>query len=332
MTEFRWGILGAARIAERAFIPAVRAGREGEVVAVAARSGERARSYARQHGITRSHEGYEALLADPEVDGVYIPLPNDVHVRLAIAALEAGKHVLVEKPVGLNAGEVEKLIAARDATGKLALDGLMVRHHPQWQKARALIRDGRIGALKSVQAAFSFGRVSPEDYRLDASKGGGALLDIGIYCITAARYFFGEEPEAVIGQLARGPLGADHAFDGMMRFSGGRQASFTTAIDRVNYQRVHAFGETGHIQIAMPFNAPNGGLTRLYVSDGDDLPGLGEAIAIPPANQYALLVDGFARAARGQEVAPWPLEDALATARIMDAFFRSTESGKWESP
>jgi len=327
----RWGVLGAANIAVQKVIPAMQRSRRSRVVAIASRDNDRARTAAGALGIPRAYGTYEELLADPEVEAVYNPLPNHLHVPWSARAAAAGKHVLCEKPIALSAAEARELIAARDRTGVLIGEAFMVRTHPQWEAVRELVAAGRVGELRLVVGHFSYYRRDPNDIRSRVEWGGGALLDIGCYPVTLSRWLFGAEPEAVACQLERDPqLGVDRLASGMLRFAAG-QASFTCAGQLVPYQRMQIFGTRGRIEVEIPFNAPPDRSCRIWVDDGRELGGASaEAIELPAVDQYTLQGDRFSEAVRGLGSVPVPLEDAVANMAVLDALFRSAETGKWE--
>jgi predicted dehydrogenase len=329
----RWGVLGAASIARRAVIPAMQASAMTPVVAIASRSADKARATARALGIPRAYGSYEELLADPGVDAVYNPLPNHLHVPWSVRAALAGKHVLCEKPIALSAGEARELLAVRDRTGVQIAEAFMVRTHPQWRAVRDLLARGRIGELRLVVGHFSYGPRRPEDIRTRVDWGGGALLDIGVYPITMARWLFGAEPVEVMAEVERAPdTRVDILVSGVLRFPAG-QASFTCGGDMVLHQRMQLVGTRGRIDVPFPFNPPADHRCRLIVDDGRDLTGaLAEAIEVPAADHYRLQGEQFSRAVRGEGKVPVPLEDAIGNMAVVDAVFRSAVTRRWEAP
>jgi predicted dehydrogenase len=329
----RWGILGAANIAIHKVVPAMLASRRSKVVAIASRNAAKAHDAAQALSIPRAYGSYEELIADPEIEAIYNPLPNHLHVPWSIRAAEAGKHVLCEKPIALTANEARELRDARDRTGVLIAEAFMVRTHPQWLAVRELIADGRVGDLKLIVGHFSYYRRDPNDVRSRAEWGGGALLDIGCYPITLSRWLFGTEPEAVIGQIERDPdLKIDRLVSVLLRFPNG-QASFTCAGQLVPYQRMNIFGTKARIDVEIPFNAPPDRPTRIYVDDGSRFAGdSAEPIEFPAVDQYSLQADRFADAVRGVGEVPVSLEDAIANMAVIDAVFRSADTNCWETP
>ena len=327
----RWGVLGAANIALQKVIPATQRSQHGSVVAIASRDHAKARAAADAAGIARAYGSYEELLADPEIDAVYNPLPNHLHVPWSVRAAEAGKHVLCEKPVALTAAEARELIAVRDRTGVQIAEAFMVRAHPQWHAVRDLVRAGRIGALRLVVGHFSYHRVDPADIRSRRDWGGGALLDIGCYPIMLARWLFGAEPLAAAGVLERDPaLGVDRLASGLLRFADG-QATFTCGTQLAPFQRMDVFGTTGRIEVTVPFSPQPDRPARIRIDAGTP-DGADEVIELPAVDQYALQADRFAEAVRGVGAVPVPLEDAVGNMAVLDALFRSAESGRWEEP
>jgi predicted dehydrogenase len=329
----RWGVLGAARIAVAKVVPAMQRGRFCDVVALASRDRAKGEAAARALGIARVHGSYEELLADPGVDAVYNPLPNHLHVPWSIRALEAGKHVLCEKPIGLSVAEVEDLRDARDRTGKQVQEAFMVRTHPQWLGVRELVRQGRVGTLRAVMSFFSYFNEDPANIRNVAEYGGGALLDIGCYPITIARFLFEAEPRRVAACLELDPrFGTDRLASGVMEFGAG-QSVFTCGTQAAPYQRVQVFGTRGRIEVEIPFNAPPDKPCRVFLDDGRDLSGAGiETITFPTCDQYTIQGDLFSQAILGGTPVPIPLEDAIAQARVMAAVQRSAASARWEAP
>lgn len=333
MSKVRWGVLGVAKIAVTKVVPAMQRGVHTEVAAIASRDLARAREAAASLGIPKAYGTYEALLADPDVDAVYIPLPNHLHVPWTIRAAAAGKHVLCEKPIALSTAEAHTLLETRDRTGVLIQEAFMVRGHPQWIEAAALVRDGRIGELRSMLGYFSYFNVDPQNIRNVAGFGGGALMDIGCYLINTGRFIFGREPARVAGAVERDPaLGIDRLTSMLLDFGIGHLAG-SCATQAVPYQRMQILGTAGRIEIEMPFNAPPDRPCRLFLDGSGDLTGSGiETIELPICDQYTIQADAFSRAVQCREPAPTPLEDAVANMACLEAVFRSAETGRWEAP
>ncbi len=329
----RWGILGAANIAVEKVIPAMQQSPHTPVVAIASRDLAKAQAAAGRHGIARAYGSYEELIADPDIDAIYNPLPNHLHVPWAIRAAEAGKHVLCEKPISLSAAEARTLLEVRDRTGVKIGEAFMVRAHPQWAAVRELIAEGRIGDLRLVVGHFSYYRRDPNDVRSNPDWGGGALMDVGCYPITLSRWLFGEEPEAVIGVLENDPdLRVDRLVSGLLEFPSG-QASFTVGGQLVSFQRMQMFGTKGRIDVEIPFSPQPDRECRILVDDGSQFAGAAaEVISFPALDQYRLQGERFSEAVRGKGWVPCSLEDAFGNMAVIDAIFRSSDSKKWETP
>ena len=331
MRKVKWGVLGVAKIATEKVIPAMQRGERCEVAALASRDLSRAAAAAKSLGISKAYGSYEALLYDSDIEAIYNPLPNELHAEWSARALAAGKHVLCEKPIALDAAEAEKLIAARDASGKLAAEAFMVRFHPQWRRAREIVRSGEIGDVGAIQTMFAYRLLDPANVR-NRPPGGGALYDIGCYAILIARYIFGAEPTRVVASLDIDPdFGTDRLASALIEFPGGRHLTFSAATQLSGQQRVTIAGTAGRIEIPIPFNAPIDRPTKIAVDSGADLVGGGaRAEEFAVCDQYTLQGDAFSRAVLGEAPFDYPLEDALANMRVIDACFRSGRSGGWE--
>jgi predicted dehydrogenase len=329
----RWGILGAANIALKKVIPGMRKSALAQVVAIASRDIAKARAAADDLGIPRAYGSYQELIDDPDIEAVYNPLPNHLHVPWSIRAAEQGKHVLCEKPIALTAREARDLLEARDRTGVQIGEAFMVRTHPQWLKVNEIVASGRIGELRLTAGHFSYYRRDPSDIRSRVEWGGGALLDVGCYPITISRWLFGAEPTEVVGLIERDPdMKIDRLTSGLLRFERG-QATFSCATQLVAYQTMQIFGTTGRIGVWIPFSAPSLDECRVFVDDGSDWAGSGiETITFPPVDQYTLQADRFSEAIRGVGSVPGSLEDAVGNMAVIDALFRSGESHEWERP
>jgi predicted dehydrogenase len=334
MNRVVWGILSTANIGIKRVIPAIQSGERGVIGAIASRDAGRAREVAARFGIARSHGSYQALLDDPEIEAIYNPLPNHLHVEWTVKALEAGKHVLCEKPIALNAVEAQAIIAARDRSGRRVIEAFMVRYHPQWQRVRALVRAGRIGTVRALQSAFTFPVANPDNVRNRLEYGGGALYDVGCYPIVTARYLLDAEPERVIALVDRDPvLAVDRVTSALVAFPGGAQLVLTSALQLALYQRVVVLGTHGRIEITVPFTPPKDHRCRIVIDSGADLDGGSAEIEdFAAVDQYRLQCDLAAAAFRGQATQEFPIEDAIANMRVIDALYRSAVSGRWESP
>jgi predicted dehydrogenase len=332
--KVRWGVLGVAGIAARRVIPAMRLCRHSEVIAIASREINKAEEAARALGIPHAHGSYEALLADPEIDVIYIPLPNHLHVPWSIRAAEAGKHVLCEKPIGLNAAEVRQLIDARDSAQVKIGEGFMVRTHPRWLRVRQMIREGRIGELRLIQGWIGYFNRDPQDVRNTLEYGGGALLDIGCYPVTLSRFIFGEEPTRVSALIERDPeMRTDRLSSATLEFPTGR-AVFSCSTQIGYNQRLIFFGTKGRIEIDRPINPAVDEPSKILVDDNPADP-TGAGLTIEPiqtCNQFTIQADLFSQAVREGSEVPVPLEDSVKNMEVIDAIFRAAESNRWEMP
>jgi predicted dehydrogenase len=326
-------VLGVAKIATEKVIPAMQRGQWSEVTAIASRDLSKAQAAATKLGIPKAYGSYEALLTDPEIDAVYNPLPNHLHVPWTTRAAEEGKHVLCEKPIALTADEARTLIGARDKTGVKLQEAFMVRTHPQWRKAKELVDTGRIGDLRAMLGAFSYFNRDASNIRNVAEWGGGALMDIGCYLINTSRFIFGREPERVIGIIDRDPDMRTDRMTSMMLDYGSGHAAGTCSTQMVFYQQMQIFGTKGRIELPIPFNAPPDRPCRILVDTGADLFGGGiTAIDFDTCNQYTIQGDLFSKAILDGEDVPSPLEDAVKNMSCIDAVFRSADKGCWEVP
>ncbi len=328
----RWGVLGVARIATRKVIPAMQQSAATPVMAIASRDLQKARIAATELGIPKAYGSYEELLADPDIDAIYNPLPNHLHVPWSIRAAEAGKHVLCEKPISLTVAELHRLIAARDRCRVRIGEAFMVHTHPQWIRTRELIQSGRIGPLRAASGTFAYFNNDPANIRNVIEWGGGALMDIGCYPIHTTRFVLGEEPTRAFGLLGRDPdLKVDRLTSAILDYP-SLQVVFQCATQMVPYQRMQFFGAKGRIEVVIPFNALNDRPSQIIIDDGGDL--LGTTITveeIPTSDQYTLQGEAFSRAIRTGEPVPVELENSLYNMATIEAIFRSGNSGSWES-
>lgn len=330
MAKIRWGVLGAAKIAVDKVIPAMQGGVHSEVVAIASRDTGKAREVADRLGIARAHGSYEALVADPDVDAIYNPLPNHLHLPWTRAAAEAGKHVLCEKPLGLNASEAREFLALRDRTGVRIQEAFMVWTHPQWRRAIDLARSGALGDVRSYVGMFSYYNDDPANIRNVADWGGGGLMDIGCYLVITSRMLFGEEPRRVLALMARDEAtGVDVLTSMMLDYPSGQAIGMCST--RVTaYQRVQLFGTRKRLEIEIPFNAPNDRPCRLWTDDGRDLFGGGiEELTVDTCDQYRIQGDSFSKAILDGTPQPYPLEMSVRNMAIIDALFESANTGTW---
>jgi predicted dehydrogenase len=321
----RWGVLSTAKIGIEKVIPATVAAARCEVVAIASRDLSRADAAASGLGIERALGSYEDLLADPDVDAVYNPLPNHLHSEWTIAAARAGKHVLCEKPLATNAAEAERMIRVCEAEGVLLMEAFMYRLHPTWEAVRELLASGRIGELKTVQSWFSYFNDDPNDIRNQLDAAGGALYDIGCYCVNLSRMLFGAEPIRVQATVTRDPVtGVDTLTSGILDFDDGI-ASFTCSTRAEPDQRVHIYGTEGRISLEIPFNIPWDRPTRVLVTAGGDPPVRPETevLTFDPANEYSIQAERFAAAALDGGPVPIPPSDAVGNLRVIEELFRA---------
>lgn len=328
-SRIRWGIISTAKIGTEKVIPGMQKMATCQIAAIASRDLSRARQAAERLGIAKAYGSYEELLADPDIEAVYNPLPNHLHVPVSIQALEAGKHVLCEKPIGLTSEEGQQLVDAGRRHPRLKLmEAFMYRHHPQWQRARELVRDGAIGALRTIQTAFSYFNDDAENIRNRKEIGGGALMDIGCYPISLSRFLFESEPRRVSGIVEQDPrFGTDRLSSAIMDFDRGTSL-FTCSTQLAPYQRVNIFGDAGRIEIEIPFNAPPDRPCRLWHQHN----GIIEELTFDVCDQYGIQGDLFSRAILNDTPVPTPIEDAVANMKVIEAIFRSAGSGGWEMP
>ena len=315
----RWGVLSTANI-NRKVIPATQAAAHSDVVAIASRDRGRAEAAASHYGIARAYGSYDELLADPDVDVVYNPLPNDLHAPWTIAAAEAGKHVLCEKPLAMNAAEAERMIAACEEAGVLLMEAFMYRLHPTWQAVRELVASGRIGELRAVQSWFSYFNDDPNDIRNVPASGGGALYDIGCYCVNLSRMLFGAEPVRIRGSVTRDPvMGIDTLTSGILDFPNGA-ATFTCSTRAEPDQRVHVYGTSGRISVEIAFNIPADRPTRVFLTRGGDPPVApdSETLTFAPADEYRIQAERFAASVLDGVAVPTPPSDAVANLRVIE--------------
>ncbi|WFS63182.1 Gfo/Idh/MocA family oxidoreductase [Pseudodesulfovibrio thermohalotolerans] len=328
MKTVRIGVLSTAKIGRTKVIPGMRQASNCEVTAIASRDEDRARRAALELNIPKAYGSYEDLLGDPDIDAVYIPLPNHLHTPWAKAALEAGKHVLCEKPVALTSDEAQTLLDAAAEHPKLKImEAFMYRFHPQWIKTAELVRSGAIGETTAIQSFFSYYNDDPANIRNMADIGGGGLMDIGCYSISLSRLIFDSEPERVAGFSDIDPeFNTDRLFSGMMDF-GGRISSFTCSTQLTPYQQVDIFGTTGRIQIPIPFNAPPDRPCIILLQD--DAAGVIETITFDAYDQYAIQAELFAEAILENTDVPTPLSDAFDNMHVLETLARSARLGEW---
>lgn len=326
--KVRWGVLGAAKIATVKVIPAMQRGQFSQIAAIASRDLSKANAAAQTFDIPKAYGSYEELLADPDIDAIYIPLPNHLHVPWTLRAAAAGKHVLCEKPIALNAEEAKQLVAARDANRVKIGEAFMVHTHPQWLRALQILNSGEIGSLRAFNFVFSYNNQDPANIRNRADIGGGAIMDIGCYPIHTARWVFASEPRRVSCLIDRDPnFGTDRFTSAILDFPAG-QAVFSCSTQMAPYQKALIFGDRGLIEIEIPVNTPPDREAILHVRTGTE----SRSETIPVCDQYTIQGDAFSRAILENGPVPVPVEDAVANMAAIDALFRSAATGNWESP
>ena len=326
-------MLGVAKIATDKVIPAMMRGRFSTVTAIASRDRAKADAAARRLGVPKAYGSYDELLDDPDVDAIYNPLPNHLHVPWSARAAERGKHVLCEKPIALTAAEARQLVAVRDRTGVKIQEAFMVRTHPQWLRTRELIRGGRIGEVRSILGHFSYFNEDAGNIRNNPEFGGGGLMDIGCYLINTSRFIFDRPPSRLIGLIDRDErFGVDRTASILLDFGVGHAAG-TCSTQMAAYQRMHIFGAHGRIEIEIPFNAPIERPSRLFLGGRHDAPGASaEEIQVDTCDQYTIQGDLFSKAILDGTDEAVPLEDAVENMECIEAVFRSADSGCWEAP
>ena len=332
LAPVRWGVLGASHFALKVSLPGMKKGTLTDLRALASRDLARARAGAEALGIPKAYGSYEELLADPEIEAIYNPLPNHLHVEWTARAARANKHVLCEKPIALTATDAATLAQVQNETGKIIAEGFMVRSHPQWRQARAWIDSGRIGDLVSIQTVFSYFNRDATNIRNRKDLGGGAIYDIGCYAVNTSRFLFGREPRRAIALIERDPeFGTDRLTSGLLDYDGAH-LTFSCSTQAVPYQRVNVLGTKGRIEIEIPFNAPAHEPCRIFLDDGSTPNGSSaQATVFPIVDQYSLQSEAFSRAIRAGGPVDNAVDSAVANMRVIDALFRSAESGRWET-
>lgn len=327
MKPVKWGILSTANIGMQKVLPAMLKSSQLEIVGIASRNLKRAEAARQQLGLARAYGSYEDMLADPEIEAVYNPLPNHLHVPLTLAAAKAGKHVLCEKPIAITAREAMAL-KKLPKTIKVA-EAFMVRHASQWIAARNHVKKGDIGEVRAIQVMFAYFNRDAKNVRNMAKIGGGGLLDIGCYPITISRFIFGGDPLRAAATIDRDPkFKTDRLAGGILEFSKGRHLTFTVSTQLAPFQRVQIMGTKGRIEIEIPFNAPPDQPNRYFIQ-GMEM-NEGQWVSLPVSDQYQLQAESFGRVIRKQEKLAWGVDDAITNMKIIDALFRSGSSGKFE--
>lgn len=321
MKKVNWGIISTANIGVNHVIPGMQKGKYSNVMAISSRNLSKAEDAADKLGIEKAYGSYEELLDDEGIDAIYNPLPNHLHVPMTIKALEAGKHVLCEKPIAMNANEAEELLAATKKYPDLkVMEAFMYRFHPQWAEVKKWVQEGVIGEIKTIQSAFTYFNANPDDIRNKADIGGGGLMDIGCYCISASRYIMESEPVKVFGEIEKDPeFGTDILTSGILTFPEAT-ASFICSTQASPKQSLTVFGTEGLIDMEIPFNPLESETMITLKKDGK-----AEQTKTLQANHYTLQGDHFSKSIIDNKPAPTPLEDALNNMKVIDGIF---ESGK----
>lgn len=325
--KVRWGILSTAKIGLQKVIPGMQEGANLSIDAIASRNIEKANHAADLLNIKKRYGSYEELLEDPEIDAIYIPLPNHMHVPWTVKAMEAGKHVLCEKPIGMNAQEAKLLFEARQRHPHLkVMEAFMYRFHPQWQKALELVLNGSIGKVKTIHSFISYYNLAPDNIRNQANIGGGALMDIGCYCISFPRFIFNEEPERVISDMDFDPvMKIDRLTSAILRFPFGKTSTFTCSTQVMPYQRAIIYGDMGKIEIEITINAPPADSLKINLETKEK----SEVFTFDPVDQYKLQGEAFSKAILQNEDVPTPIDDAVNNMKVIDAVVESSALGKW---
>ncbi len=325
--KIRWGILSTANIGVGKVIPGMQKGEYCEISAISSRNIQKAKEAANKLGIQKAYGSYEELLNDPEIDAVYNPLPNDMHIPWTIKALQAGKHVLCEKPIGMNAEEAHLLLdASQKYPGIKVMEAFMYRFHPQWIKTKSLVKEGRIGEVKNIQSFFSYFNINPDNIRNKVGNGGGALMDIGCYCISFPRFILDKEPVRVISTIDLDPeMKTDRLTSGILDFTLGVTAGFTCSTQLMPYQRVNIIGTSGRIEVEIPVNTPPNTEAKVLLFTKEK----NEEIVFDPVDQYTIQGDAFSKAVLENTEVPTPLSDAVNNMKVIDAIIKSSETNSW---
>jgi len=324
MSKISWGILSTAKIGIEKVIPAMQQSKYCDISAIASRDYDKAKAAADKLNIPKVYGSYEQLLTDPDIQAIYIPLPNHMHVPWSVKCLEAGKHVLCEKPAAMNVTEAQELLEDSKKYPNLKImEAFMYRFHPQWQKTKQLVTNGKIGQLKTIQSFFSYYNIDPDNIRNKSEYGGGGLMDIGCYCISLSRFLFGTEPEKISGIIEYDDkFKVDSFASGILDFGNGT-SSFTCSTQLNPYQRVNILGTKGRIEIEIPFNAPPDKPCRIFLQEGKkDI----EEIVFEICDQYTIQGNLFSQAILNDSQVPTPLEDAVANMKVIDTFFEKAKT------
>ncbi|MCB0668445.1 MAG: Gfo/Idh/MocA family oxidoreductase [Saprospiraceae bacterium] len=325
--KIKWGILSTAKIGTVKVIPGLQKSDLCEVIAISSRAAGKAQAAAEKLGLRKAYDSYDALLRDPEIEAIYNPLPNHLHVPWTKKAIEAGKHVLCEKPVALDADEAKSLLNVLHKNSEVkVMEAFMYRFHPQWIKAKELVKSGEIGEVKTLQSFFSYFNDDPRNIRNMPDIGGGGLMDIGCYCISFGRFIFDAEPHRVVGLMEYDPgLRVDRLASGILDFTGGKSSTFTCSTQLMPFQRCVIFGTDGYIEIEIPVNAPPDQPTRLWLVTKSGR----KEIEFEICDQYTAQGTAFAKAIIEDSEVPTPLIDAVNNMRVIDAVVESARANEW---
>lgn len=327
--NIKWGVLSTAKIGREKVIPGIQKASNCSVVAIASRNIGQAETTAKLLNIGMAYGSYEELLNDPTIDAIYNPLPNNLHVEWTIKAMQAGKHVLCEKPIGISAAEASKLVQEAKKYPQLkVMEAFMYRFHPQWQKVKSLIAEGTIGEIKVVQSFFSYFNIDPKNIRNNVDVAGGALMDIGCYCVSFPRFLFDAEPTRVVSCIDRDPvMKTDRLTSAMLDFGDGKISTFTCSTQLMPYQRVNIFGTNGHVEIEIPVNAPKDASSKIWVRTKSG----SEEIIVDAVDQYTLQAEQFAKSILENSAVPTNLTDAVNNMKVIVAIFESAEENSWKT-
>ncbi len=326
MKKISWGVLGTAKIGVEKVIPAMQKGKYSQISAVSSRNIEKAENVARRLRIPRAYGSYEKLLEDPEIEAVYIPLPNHLHAKWTLKSLEMGKHVLCEKPISMNFKQAEGLKQKAEKFSDLkVMEACMYRFHPQWQTAKKLLDEGKIGELKNIHSIFSYYNDNPKDIRNQLETGGGGLLDIGCYCISSSRFLFGSEPVRVCAAIKYDPkMKIDRLVSAVLEFEGGT-STFTCSTQMTAHSRVDILGADVKIEMPMPFVPLPDNKSKIMHQVGTKT----KEIIFEACNQYTIQGDSFSKAILDESKVPTPIEDAVANMKVIDKIIESHKKGTW---
>ena len=331
MKVTRWGILGCAKIAKDQVIPAMIKSENTKLLAIASRDKEKAADFSENFSIERVYESYEKLISDPEIDAIYIPLPNHLHVPWSIKCLEAGKHVLCEKPISIKSKDVLKLFKAEEDSKKIIAEAFMVRFHPQWIKVKKLIGDGKIGKLKAIQGLFNYYNIDPDNIRNDNNTGGGGILDIGVYPIITSRFITGLEPRKVVSSIEFDPKFKTDILTSAILLFDDIQMSFTCSTQSHLMQHMRFIGTEGRLELPVPFNPLPDEKSKIYIWNDVKHPSENpKIIEIEKSDQYKIQIEAMNYSIQNKTPFPFDLEDSYKNMKIIDAIINSSKSGKWE--